>query len=155
MSARPTHLDEIVCRKPTHMGFCDASDLGEGCSWINPVRSDRNLVCLHPWLPGIIADLVSLTNIEGNITNSDFELAALVLRKATLLAAFPTTRTAMQCSGSDNTPTVSWITRKALAINPVVADLLRICVLHSRQFFLNPSVFYHPGQENCMANDAS
>ena len=40
-------------------------------------------------------------------------------------------------------------------INLVVLDLLRIRALHSRKFFLNPSVFYHPGQENCMANDAS
>ena len=40
-------------------------------------------------------------------------------------------------------------------INPVVADLLRICTLHYRQFFLNPSFFYHLGQEYCMADDAS
>ena len=38
-------------------------------------------------------------------------------------------------SGLDNTPTVSWSTREAPAINPVVADLLRICALHSCQFF--------------------
>ena len=58
-------------------------------------------------------------------------------------------------SGSDNTPTVSWSTHEASMINPVVADLLRLRALHSRKFFLNPSVFYHPGQENCMADDAS
>ena len=40
-------------------------------------------------------------------------------------------------------------------INPVVADLLCIRALHSREFFLNPSVFYHPGQENFMSEDAS
>ena len=40
-------------------------------------------------------------------------------------------------------------------INPVVADLLRICALHSRKFFINPFVFYHPGQEKCMADNAS
>ena len=40
-------------------------------------------------------------------------------------------------------------------MNPVVADLLRIHVIHSRQVFLNPSVFYHPGQENCMVDDTS
>ena len=45
--------------------------------------------------------------------------------------------------------------RQALAINLVVADLLCICVFHSRKFFLNNSVFNHPGQENCMADDAS
>ena len=40
-------------------------------------------------------------------------------------------------------------------IKPVVVELLRICVLHSRKFFLNPPGFYHLGQENCIANDAS
>ena len=40
-------------------------------------------------------------------------------------------------------------------INPAVVDLLRICTLHFRKFLLNPSVFCHPGQENCMADDAS
>ena len=38
-------------------------------------------------------------------------------------------------------------------INPVVVDLLRIRALHSIKFFLDPSLFYHPVQENCMAND--
>ena len=58
-------------------------------------------------------------------------------------------------SGSYNTPTVSWSTSESLMINPVVADLLRIPALYSRNFFLNPSVFYHPVQEKCMVDDAS
>ena len=29
-SDRPTHLAKIVCREPTHLGFCDASGLGPG-----------------------------------------------------------------------------------------------------------------------------
>ena len=45
--------------------------------------------------------------------------------------------------------------KEASTINPVVADLLRLRALHSRQFFINPSVFYHPGIENRMADDAS
>ena len=40
-------------------------------------------------------------------------------------------------------------------INPVVADLLHFCALHSRKFLLVPSVFYHLGQEKCMSDDAS
>ena len=58
-------------------------------------------------------------------------------------------------SGLDNTPTVLCSMREASMINPVVADFLRIRALHSRQFFFNPSVLYHPGQENCMADDPS
>ena len=92
-------------------------------------------------LPVPIADLVSSTNRDGTITNSDLELAALVLHEATLLAAVPEARRAAPRSGSDNTPTVSWSTREASTINPVVADLLRLRALHSRQFFINPSVF--------------
>ena len=38
-------------------------------------------------------------------------------------------------------------------INPVVMDLLHIRAPHSR-FLLNPSIFYHPEQENCMSYDA-
>ena len=40
-------------------------------------------------------------------------------------------------------------------INLVVAEILRIRTLHSRKFFFNHSVFYHPGEEKCMANYAS
>ena len=109
----------------------------------------------HPWPPDIIADLVSSTNREGTITNSDLELAALVLHEATLLAALPEARLAVSRSGSVITPTISWSTKEASTINPVVADLLPLPALHLRYFFLNPYVFYHLGIENHMADDAS
>ena len=123
--------------------------------WLNLAMTGQNLVWRLPWPPAIITSLVSSTNPQGKITNSDLELAALVLQEATLLEAVPKASMEAPRSGSDNTPTVSWSTHEASMINPVVADLLRIHALHSRKFFLNPSVFYHPGQENCMADDAS
>ena len=85
----------------------------------------------------------------------NLELTALVLQEATLLKAVPKASMAALRSGSDNTLTVSWSMHEASMINPVVADLLRIRALHSRKFFSNPSVFYHPAQENCMADNAS
>ena len=66
------------------------------------------------------------------ITNSDLKLAALVLHEATLLAAVPEARLAASCSGSDNTPTISWRTKEASTINPVVAAFLCLRALHSR-----------------------
>ena len=152
---RPTHLTEIVRHKPTHLGFCDASGLGGGGVWLDPSRLGKDLVWRHPWPADIIADLVSSMNSEGTIKNSDLEFATLVLHEATLPAAVPEARLAATRSGSDNTPTVSWSTKEASTINPVVADLLRLRTLHSRQFFINTSVFYHPGIDNCMADDAS
>ena len=96
-----------------------------------------------------------IDNRDGTITNSDLELATLVLHEATLLAAVPEARLAAPHSGSDNTPTVSWSTKEASTINLVVTDLLCLRALHSRQLFINPSVLYHPGIENRMADNAS
>ena len=67
---------------------------------------------------------------------SDLELAALVLHETTLLAAVPESRLAAPRSGLNNTPTVSWITKEASTINPVMADLLCLHTLHLRQFFI-------------------
>ena len=32
---RPTNLAKIVCRKPTHLGFCNASRLWAGGAWLD------------------------------------------------------------------------------------------------------------------------
>ena len=77
------------------------------------------------------------------LTNSNLELASLVLYDDTLLEVCPDANMTVPRSGSDNTPIVSWSTQEASTINPGVLDLLRICALHSIIFFLNPSVFYH------------
>ena len=151
--------DLNMCRKPCKPALLKMRDsrsgLGAGGVWLDPDRTGQNLVWRLPWPPDIVANLVSSTNPQGMITNSDIELAALVLQEATLLKAVPKASMVAPRSGSDNTPTVSWSTHEASMINPVVADLLRTHVLHSRKFFLIPSVFYHPGQENCMVEDAS
>ena len=109
--------------------------------WLDPPSLGKDLVWFHPWLEEIISNLVSSKKREGEITNSDMELSGLVIYEATLLAAEPDASLAAPNSGSDNTPTVSWSTKEASKINPVAADLLRIRTLHSRQFFINPSVF--------------
>ena len=88
-ASQPMHLAEIIHRETTHLGFCDASDLGAGGLWLNPARTSQNLVWRLPWLPNIVANLVSSTNPQVTITNSDLELAALVLQEATLLEAVP------------------------------------------------------------------
>ena len=42
--SRPAHLAEIVCQKPTHLGFCDASGLGVGGVWLDPDGTGQILV---------------------------------------------------------------------------------------------------------------
>ena len=86
--------------------------------------------------PGLAAPLatVLLKNLKGKIKNSDLDLAALVLHKATPLVTLTEARMAAPRSGSDNNPTVSWSTREASVINPVAVDLLNIHAIQSRYF---------------------
>ena len=77
----------------------------------------------HPCPADIIANLVSSTNREGTITNSDLELDALVLHEATLLAAVLEIRLAAPHSGSDNTPTVSWSTKEASVVSTALCRI--------------------------------
>ena len=64
------------------------------------------------------------------LTNSDLSLAALVFHNATLMNVCPDANMAAPHSGLDNTPTNSCSTRGASTINPVIADLLQIRVIH-------------------------
>ena len=68
-------------------------------------------------------------NREGIITNLELKLATLVLHKASVLAEVPEAKLAAPRSGLDKNPTVSWSTKEASIINPVVADLLRLHAL--------------------------
>ena len=51
--------------------------------WIDPNEDGRNYVWRLPWSEDIRTDLVSFDNPQERITNSDLELAALVLQEAT------------------------------------------------------------------------
>ena len=142
-------------RLPTDISFTDASGLGAGGVWIDPSKDGRNYVWRLPWPDDIQTDLVSFDNLQGRITNSDLELAALVLQESTLPFICPSPAWRAPFTGSDNTPTVAWSFQESLTINLVVAYLFRIWALVNRQFCINPSVFYHPGHLNTMADDAS
>ena len=95
LTYRPMHLAVIVCREPTHLGICDASGLGAGGVGLDPAGTGHNLVWQNTWSADVTAELVSPTNPNGTISNSDPELAALVLQEATLLKAAPKARMAV------------------------------------------------------------
>ena len=98
---------EIIRQESTHLGFCDASGLGAGVVRLDLARTGQNLVWPLPWHLDAVTSLVSSTNPQGKITNSDIDLAALILQEATLPEAVPKDHMAAPHSGSDNTPTVS------------------------------------------------
>ena len=100
-------------------------------------------------------DLVRFDNPQGCITNSDIELVAMVLQEATFtsIRTNPTWRSPF--TRSENTPTVAWLFWEASIVNLAVADLLCLQSLVNLHFNITPSVFYHPGTQNTMADDVS
>ena len=81
--------------------------------YVNLAGTGHNLVWWHPCPADITAELVSLANRNGMITNSDLDLTALVLQEATLLESVPKACMALPRSVSDNTSNVSWGMREA------------------------------------------
>ena len=123
--------------------------------WLDPNGDDMHFVWRLQWPPDIQTDLISLDNPKGWITNSDLELAALVLHKDTFPDICGSSNWRAPLTGSNNTPTVSWTSKEASTINPVVANLIRIRSIVNTNSAITPAIFYHPGHLNTMADDAS
>ena len=155
MAYRPIYLVELVYPPTSDLGYTDASGLGSGGVWIDPNKDSKNYTWRVQWPSDITQDLVRFTNPEDTITNLDLELAALVFKEA----VFGSISTPLACRtptpGSNNTPIVVWTFHEASTINPVVANLLSIRSAHNRLHNIAPSIFYHPGPLNTMANGAS
>ena len=89
--ALPTHLAEIVPTPETYHGTVDASGMGMGGVWFPPlaptplaIRPAKRHLLQRPCLwreqfpPEIRRELISFTNPNGRITNSDLELAGTI-----------------------------------------------------------------------------
>ena len=122
--------------------------------WLEPNSNKEHFVWRVECPLDVVADLVSLDNSKGWITNSDLELTALVIQEATSPLICTDPAWLAPSLGSDNTLTVTWTFKAASTINPGVADLLCIRSILNHQSTTSPSVFYHPGLRNTMTDDA-
>ena len=129
--------------------------MGTGGVWIDPNNDGVNRVWQVQLPADIVAELFIFDKPKGAITNSDIELEALVLQESISLWITKAPAWHTPTSGSDNTPTVSWSFKDAAKINTVVPDLLIIWSSHNRDHRLSPSVLYHPGTLNTIADDTS
>ena len=121
---------------------------------IDPNGMGRNFFWWVQWTADIVSDLVTWGNPVGGITNSDLELAALVLHESCFPIVCSRPEWHATSTGSDNTPTVGWCFLEASTGNPIVADLLCIRADMNSGALLTPSVFYHPGLLNTMADNS-
>jgi hypothetical protein len=158
LARRPTHVSELTQHDLHYTGYCDASAFGAGGVWFGADRELTPLVWRVQWPQDITDAVVSFKNPNGKLTNSDLEMAGVVLREAVLEAHLGTNLAHVQMAiGCDNSPAVAWTTRMATrSSSPIAYRLLKGLVMRQRTTrAAPPAVFHVAGVRNTLADVAS
>jgi hypothetical protein len=84
LAQRPTHVIELVPGDNHYTGYCDVCAAGAGSVWISGNLDLRPLVRRVPFSVAITSQVISDTNPRGTLTNSDLEMAAVLLHNMVL-----------------------------------------------------------------------
>jgi hypothetical protein len=162
IARRPTRIAELIPLNPCAIGYHDAAGCGAGGVWFaNPELVPRSqnstsqpLLWRLQWPDDITADLVSDSNPNGSITNSDLELAGGLLHLDAIAQHFDI-RERTILSKTDNLATLFWQRKGSATTTAAPAHLLRLFGVHQRFHRYVPRHDYIPGLSNPMADDAS
>jgi hypothetical protein len=150
LATRPTHVYKLVRRTHSAAGTANASSEGACGIWFGDVFNPTVWrVC---WPPEVLSRYKL-----GILTNSDLEMAAIVLMMLVLEGLTERTRQHTLIF-SDNTPAVSWTGRlvSSKAESRVAARLLRILALRGRMTeAAMPTPDHWPGKKNEPADTSS
>ena len=129
IASRPLHCRELVTDTPGYIGFCDASALGPSGVWFAGACPLHSTVLHVPWPIPIHNTLVSFQNPSSTISNSNLEMAGMLLHYLVLkqLAPLRHIHVAAWC---DNTPTVSWTNKLSATRSPIAGRLTRALAMH-------------------------
>jgi hypothetical protein len=157
LATRPTHVNELGFSNEDYVGYCDASAFGAGGVWFSGRLSLNPTVWRVQWPADITSNVISDTNPLGTITNSDLEMAGVLVHQLVLeqMVDMRHKRSIIHC---DNSPSVSWATRMSARGNsPTIAHrLLRGLAMRQRtSHSACPSVVHIPGIQNTLADVAS
>lgn len=156
LASHPTRIAELIPDPILHnKGACDAEGVGMGDVHFVP-SEDISIIPLLWWqqFPMWIQNcLVSFANPDGNITNSDLELAGSIAPNNINILAWAadvTKKTTHNCY--NNVAAVFWQQKGATTTLDPTAFLLRLQAFHQRFFFYIPLCDYIPGPQNLLAN---
>jgi hypothetical protein len=106
-------------------------------------------------LPATIRrSLVTHTNPEGTLTNSELELAAIILGSS-LAASNAQTQHSSILVASDNTPAIAWTNKGSTTSTSTNAYLLHWLARQRRAFSYDLVACYTPGPSNTIADACS
>jgi hypothetical protein len=132
---------------PSYISYCDASKLGAGGVWLSGALHLSPIVWHVEWSPDIHANVVSFKNPSGAITNSDLEMAGMLLHFLVL----------EHVAWCDNSmPIISWMNKLSSARSRVAGRLTRALAMRIHVNKASPLVLVSiSGTNNTMVNTAS
>jgi hypothetical protein len=159
LARRPTHVSELVAHEFNYVGFCDASAFGAGGVWFSGNKHIPPTVWHVEFPPDITAEVVSDKNPNGKLTNSDLEMAGVLMHYLALEQIVPdlVLMRSQAVIGCDNTPAVAWTRHMATqASSPVSHRLLQGLAMRQRiTQAAPPRIFHTAGDGNILADVAS
>ncbi len=123
-TGRPTRCKELVAGWPDYIGVVNASSFGVGGIVIGELSQCRPTVFRLQWPPDITSSVISDSNRHGHITNSDLEMAGLLLLWLMIKHTCESLTEKRIALFSDNTPTVNWVQWMACRSSLIAEQLL-------------------------------
>ena len=150
---RPTPCRELVNAWPEYVGVVDASKHGVGGVIVGEAGKCIPTVFRIEWPMFIKSDLVSEANRNGTITNSDLEMAGLLLLWLVMEEVCDLGSASHVSLFSDNSPTVHWVRRLAARGSLVATQLVRALALRLKVRGASPLTPLHiEGKKNAMTD---
>ena len=151
--SKPTKCAALIQSWPDYIGITDASSFGAGGVVVGEGKAIPPTVFRVQWTKDITDNIVSFNNPKGTITNSDVEMAGLLLLWLAIEGVCTDLTDAHVALFSDNSPTVSWVDRLASRKSKVATQLLRALALRLQITRSSPLTSLHiPGEQNAITD---
>jgi hypothetical protein len=152
-TTRPTRCKELVTGWPDYVGVCDASSFGVGGVIIGKLSECRPTLFRLQWPPNITESVVSDKNRGGNLTNSDLEMASLLLLWLMIEHVCSSLTEKRVALFSNNSPTVSWVQRMACRSSLIAKQLIHVLALRiNAQWSCPLTTLRISGDQNIMSD---
>ena len=129
----PTRCSQLIQGWPDFIGFVDASGHGAGGVIIGELSPCTPTVFRWQWPPDVAQDIKTFDNPGGRISNSDLEMAGLVLLWLAMEAVCGPLEDKRLTLFNDNTPTIGWATKLASRRSMVAEHLIQALALRAKQ----------------------
>ena len=129
----PTRCRQLVAGWPDYIGFVDASGHGTGGVVIGELSPCVPTIFRWQWPADVAQDIKTAENPMGHITNSDLEMAGLVLLWLTMEEVCGPLEEKRLTLFNDNSPTIGWATKLASKRSTVAEHLVQALALRAKQ----------------------